>query len=237
MPDLLVTKLTHQGLREWIMTKLGTGTFRVELEERHLDTAILSALQLFSARKPLLCFKGLDVVPEIKTYKIDHDLGYGIHNVEFVQPDPQPSALFYANLLDVAPIKPATMESYDVFLRWRKTFMRITSVKCNWQWDELNQALMIDCPIERTRACYFYHMPRQISQIPLQFIPWFQNYCVAQGKLQLGEIRSKFQGALPGPARDLTMNGDSLKQEALTEIEKLEAQLLSMQGDRPPLVG
>jgi hypothetical protein len=236
MPDLIVRRLTHEGLRETIKTRLGAGTFRVELEERHLDDAILAALQLFGSRKPMIGYAGIDVVPEIKAYKIDHDIGYGIFNVEFVQPDPQPSALFYANLLDVAPIKPATMESYDIFLRWRKSFMRITSVKCSYQWDEINQTLMIDCPIERTRACYMWHQPREIRHIPMQFIPWFNDYCVAKAKLTLGQIRSKFQGQLPGPARDLTLNGDTLKQEAQEEILRLEAQLLNMQGDRPPLV-
>lgn len=228
-----VGKLTYEGLVQYIRDQLGNGIFTVELTQAQIDNSISDALALYSARQPIVCYKALVVSPQIRVYPINHDTGYGIFDVSFVQPDPQPSAIFYANLLDVAPIKVSTMESYDIFLRWRRTFMRVTSVEPNWEWDNLNKLLMVYSPIEQTKACYFWFMPRTIEQIPMQHLNWFKKYSLAKAKDALGKARSKFQGLLPGPARDLNLNGDALQNEAKEEITALEAQLLSIQSDAP----
>jgi hypothetical protein len=232
-----VGRLTYQKLVDYVKQQLGQGIFTVELTQDQIDNCITDALTLYSSRKPMVGYRAITVNPQIKTYKLDHDIGFGIFHVSFVQPDPQPSALFYANLLDVAPVKPASMESYDIFLRWRKTFMRVTSVANRWEYDEMSNSLMIYCPIEQTKACYFWHAPRKIEQIKIQHTNWVKSYTLAKAKDVLGKARSKFQGILPGPARDLNLNGDSLQAEAKEEIATLEASLLTMQGDQPPLIG
>jgi len=234
MAEPTVGKLTYDGLIQYIKDQLGEGIFSVELTQAQIDNSIGDALYLYSARQPLIKFKALIVNPQIKVYKIDHDVGFGIFDVHFVQPDPQPSAIFYANLLDVAPIKVSTMESYDIFLRWRKTFMRVTSVEPNWEWEPTSQSLMVYSPIEQTKACYFWFAPRTVNQIPMQHVNWFRRYATAKAKNTLGKARSKFQGLLPGPARDINLNGDALQQESNEEILALEAQLLSFQSDPPP---
>ena len=232
----VVGVLTYDKLCQYIKSQLGAGIFSVELTQDQIDNCILDALTLFSSRKPIIGYKSIDVSTQIRAYTIDHDIGFGIFNVSFVQPDPQPSAIFYANLLDVAPVKPATMESYDIFLRWRKTFMRVTSVAPRWEWDALNKKLMLYSPIDRTKACYFWHQPRTVAQVPMQHTHWLKKYSLAKAKDVLGKTRSKFQGILPGPARDMNLNGDALQQEAREEIDKLEEQLLSIQGDIPPMI-
>lgn len=236
MPEPVVGRISYESLCNYIKQTLGKGIFEVEITQDQVDNAILDALTLYSARRPLIGYKGITVSPNIRAYDINHDIGYGIFTVQFVQPDPQPSALFYANLLDVAPVKPATMESYDIFLRWRKTFMRITSVAPSWEYDEMNRKLMLYCPIDRTHASYFWHMPRTLCQVPIQHTLWVRKYATAVAKLALGKSRSKFQGILPGPARDLNLNGDALQAEANAEIPILEQQLLSIQGDIPPII-
>jgi hypothetical protein len=228
-----LTRPTLESLRSYIQSCLGQGIFSVELTADQLDNAITDALWLYSSRIPIIGYRGLVTSPDIVAYPISHDIGFGIFDVQFVQPDPKPSALFYANLIDVAPVKPATMESYDIFLRWRRTFMKVTSVANHWQYDEIGKRLMIYSPIQSTKCCYFWHLPRNLDQVKLQHIPWVRKYAVAKAKSVLGKARSKFSGLLPGPARDMNLNGDSLQQEAAEEIQQLETVLLSMQPEVP----
>jgi hypothetical protein len=55
--------------------------------------------------------------------------------------------------------------------------------------------------------------------------PWFQEYCTALAKINLGYIRRKFSnGEILGNAT-IALDGDQLIQEGKEEKEKLEEQL------------
>ena len=53
---------------------------------------------------------------------------------------------------------------------------------------------------------------------------WIRAYAIAMSKMMLGESRSKW-GSLPGPSGGITLNGESLKTEAQTELDRLETEL------------
>lgn len=53
---------------------------------------------------------------------------------------------------------------------------------------------------------------------------WIFKYALACAKESVGEVRAKF-GTIPIPNGEITLNGDSLKQEAQTEKENLVTQL------------
>lgn len=58
---------------------------------------------------------------------------------------------------------------------------------------------------------------------PIYGDSWVQKYALAQTKLLLGAVRSKYSGV--SAPNDLSMNGSDLISQAQTEIEKLEAEL------------
>ena len=58
----------------------------------------------------------------------------------------------------------------------------------------------------------------------LQTKKWIKDYTLAKCKFMLGEARSKFN-TIAGPQGGTTLNGDALKQEALAEMERLEAEV------------
>ena len=63
--------------------------------------------------------------------------------------------------------------------------------------------------------------------------PWIQDYAYSFSKRILGEARSKFS-QIAGPQGGATLNGDTLKQEAQQEMEKLEEDLkLYVDGSSP----
>ena len=54
--------------------------------------------------------------------------------------------------------------------------------------------------------------------------PWIKDYAFAHAKLILAEARGKFT-QIAGPQGGTTMNADQLRQDAQTEIDKLEMEL------------
>jgi hypothetical protein len=60
--------------------------------------------------------------------------------------------------------------------------------------------------------------------------PWVRDYTLAVCKVMLGEARSKF-GNIAGPQGGTTLNGETLKQEGMAMMEKLDQEiLLNMEG-------
>lgn len=231
--DSGVGPLTKSEVRRYIESSLGEQTFKVELSEEQLDNSIKLAIQKFSKRKPMVGFKELKTNPAIKAYSIDHSIGYGIFDVQFVSLV-KPSAIYQMGLLGgVVPIKPRFISDLAEFLTWRETFQRVASTKPMWDYDKIYQKLMIYSPVSY-EVCYFWYAPHRLSTIPMQHHDWILDYSLANAKKILGHVRSKYSGVLPGPARDLNLNGESLLSEAKEEMDALETKLFEMQADRPP---
>jgi len=228
--------LTEAGLIEYVKNELGGGFWKVELSPSQIKLAIQDALKEYSRRIPIEMFGAIALSSTQSKYDFSaQDMGFGIYHVAFVEPDPKPSAIFYANLLDVAPIRTSRFQDYDLFLRWRKTFMKVTSVQPEWFWDPIQKILWIYNPIEQYKASYFWYMPRELATVDLAHERWVEKYVLARSKYMLGVNRSKFQGAIPGPSKDINTDGKEMKEEGTKETEELETQMLSMQIDGPPL--
>ena len=64
--------------------------------------------------------------------------------------------------------------------------------------------------------------------------PWVYDYALARSKYMLGEARSKF-ATIAGPQGGTSLNGDALKVEAQTELDKLETDLLNLVDGQMPM--
>lgn len=229
--DFSVHKYNVQELRDYVRSELGSGLFQVELTDEQINNAITDALLLYGSRVPVIWSRIIPISPDKRMYPLNHDAGYGVFDVEFITDDVRPASVFYMGLLgDQVPLNSVMLADYDTFLRYRKTMMRATSVLPQWDWLETENALMLYAPVFNLQACYYWHMPRKLSEVRLEHQRWIRNYVLAQSKLQLGKTRSKFQGVLPGPAQNLQLNGDTLCAEAREEIKDLEEYLLSIQN-------
>src|ERR1700739_3719158 len=104
MSEPIIGRLNYEGLMSYIKQTLGAGIFSVELTTDQINNAIVDALTLYSSRKPIIRFRSVQINPQIKVYPLDHDIGFGIFDVQWGSPDPEPSALFYSNLLGATPV-------------------------------------------------------------------------------------------------------------------------------------
>lgn len=236
-PDTLpITGYTVDQLKNYIFRQLGGPVWNVELTNQMILDHIQDALSLYSQWVPNIKVGNLILVRGQFKYLQGVNVGLGVAKVDFVEPNPVPTEIFYGNLINPAPLFRTGLDEYDVFLRWRKTWQRVTSIKPDWFYDDMEQALYIHNPIERYQCgifCYFPH--ERTEKLTYTGSDWVKRFSLAKAKLQLGELWMKFSGAIPGPGQNIQL--DQQKREtAQNEVDKLMEQLKGMQLHTPAMI-
>jgi hypothetical protein len=233
-PDSLANKgVGLEQLADYVERQLGAPTWNVELSRQQILDTINDALTLWSIWVPLRRAQSIILVQGQFRYLEGVDVGQGIAEVSFVEPNPVPTEIFYGNLINPAPIFRLGLDEYDTFLRWRKTWMRVTSVQPNWMYDDVDSCLYIHNPIERYMCgviCYFdVTDPRALDSVGSQ---WVKRYSVAKANMLLGQQWMKFSGAIPGPVQNLQLDQERRRMWT-DEMNRLEAELKAMQRSAP----
>lgn len=229
-PDTLpIRGYTMDQLKEYIFRQLGQPVWSVEVTAQQVLDCIQDAMSLFSEWVPLRRPQSLQLVRNQSRYLEGVDVGYGVAQVSFVEPNPVPTEIFYGNLINPAPLFRTGLDEYDTFLRWRKTWQRVTSIMPDWFYDEYEGCLYIHNPIERYMAgviCYFPYPNCQ--SLPPVGARWVKEFALAKARFIQGDLWMKFSGAIPGPVKDIQLDG-TRRDSAAQEMEKLKEQLKGMQ--------
>jgi len=93
---------------------------------------------------------------------------------------------------------------------------------------------MTDVPSETVLLWIYNQKPDSMLLNDYMAFPWLQDYAYSFAKRIVGEARSKF-GSIAGPQGGTTLNGETLKQEAQAEMEKLEEDLKNYVDGAQPL--
>ena len=233
-PDNMPHKgYTADQLINYVLRQLGSPTWEVELTRQQISDCVNDALQLFSTWCPLQRIGNIMLVRGQYRYLQGYDVDQGIVDVHFVEPNPVPTEIFYGNLINPAPLFRLGLDEYDIFLRWRKTWQRVTSVLPNWFYDEGEQALYIHNPIERYQAAIFFYSSYTRTQgLPVYGAQWVKEYALERARFLLGEVWAKFSGAVPGPVQNLQLDQQK-RDRADARLKELREQLKGMQRSTP----
>lgn len=229
-PDTLPLRgYTIDQLKEYIFRQLGQPVWNVEVTAQQVLDCIQDSVALFSEWVPLRKPQAISLLRGQYRYLEGVDVGQGVASVSFVESVPAPTEIFYGNLISPAPIMRTGLDEYDTFMRWRKTWMRVTSVQPDWVYDDAEQVLYIHNPLERFHCgvmCYFPYSNCQ--SLPPIGARWVKEYALAKARFLQGDIWMKFSGAIPGPVKDIQLDNGK-RESALLEMDKLKAQLFGMQ--------
>ena len=236
-PDTLPLKgYTPDQLIDYIFRQLGSPTWEVELTRQQIADGVQDALQTYSIWIPNTRVGNLVLVRGQFQYLQGYDVDQGIVDVQFVEPNPVPTEIFYGNLINPAPLFRLGLDEYDVFLRWRKTWQRVTSVKPDWWYDETEQTLYIHNPIERYQcAVFFYSSYTTTKNLPPVGALWVKQYALEKSRFLLGEVWSKYSGAIPGPIQNLQLDQNK-RTMAEDRLKELMIQLKGMQKSTPVMI-
>jgi hypothetical protein len=229
-PDTLpMTGFTCDQLTDYIFRQLGSPTWQVELTRQQVLDAIQDALQLCGQWRPTIRVGNVQLSRGIFEYLSGANVFLGIADVQFVEPNPVPTELFYGNLINPAPLFRTGLDEYDSFLRWRKVWQRVTSIQPNWFYDDGRKCLYIHNPIERYQAGVFMYAPYDRTQdLDFTGAQWVKEYSLEQARYLYGEVLAKYSGAVPGPLQALVLDQNK-RQNAEERLKALRLKLEGMQ--------
>jgi hypothetical protein len=109
-------------------------------------------------------------------------------------------------------------------------FQRIFAGDLTFLWDEPSRELMITRRIARSEKvileCYMERTEQELL-LDRYCKQYMQNWALAECKMQLGLIRSKFSSGTPGANGPINLNGEMLIAEARQDMTELKEELLN----------
>jgi len=229
-----------QEIFDYVHTMLGGGMVDVELDPIHYETGLKKALTRFRQRSDnsveesyvfltlqldqndYILPKEVTEVRQVFRRSIGSRSGGGDGGTIF-----EPFNLAYTNTYLMASSNMGGLATYELFAQHQELVGRMFGSFIEFKWNTVTKKLTV---LQRPRAdekvlLYVYNY-RPDSQLLDDYmaIQWIKDYTLASCKYMLGEARSKF-ATIAGPQGGSSLNGDALKQEAQTEMEKLETEV------------
>jgi hypothetical protein len=233
----LVTQ--KQEIFDYVNAFLGGGMVDVELDPIHYETGLTKALTRYRMRSDHSVeesYISLKLLEDTNDYILPNEImevnkifrrsvgsrsgggdGSSIYD---------PFNLAYTNTYLLAGSGMGGLATYELFSQQQELVGRMFGSFIEFTWNSTTKKLTI---LQRPRAgeevlmeCYNY---RPDSEILKDYLAkqWIKDYTLASCKYMLGEAREKF-ATIAGPQGGTSLNGASLKAEAQSEMEKLEAE-------------
>jgi len=234
MTDLATKK---QTVFDYVNAMLGGGMIDVELDPIHYNTALSKALAKFRQRSDNAVEESYLFMPTVEdqnTYTLPNEVmevrqifrrsigsrsGGGDGGTNF-----EPFNLAYTNTYLMSSSNMGGLATYDMFSQYQELVGRMFGSFIKFKWNNTSKQLtLLQRPrTEETLMLYAYNYRPDVELLSDYLASqWIKDYTLAICKYMLGEARSKF-ATIAGPQGGSTLNGDSLKNEAMAEIEKLE---------------
>ena len=229
-----------QEVYDYVYNMLGGGMVDVELDPTHYETALTKALTRFRQRSDNSVEESYMFMPTVidaNEYTLPNEVievrrlfrrsigsrtGGGDGGTLF-----EPFNLAYTNTYLLASTNMGGLATYDMFSQYQELVGRMFGSFIEFKWNTTTKKLTL---LQRPRAeetlllyCYNYRPDEQLLDDYLAK-QWLKDYTVATCKYMLGEARSKF-ATIAGPQGGGQLNGDTLKNEAAQEMEKLEQEV------------
>jgi hypothetical protein len=229
-----------QSVFNYVRTLLGDGMIDVELDPNHYEVALEKALGKYRQRAENAVEESYAIlelqedtydyilpnevmeVRELFRRSIGSRSGGGDGGTLF-----EPFNLAYSNTYLLSSTQMGGLSTYYAFAGYQELVGRMFGSFIEFQWNSTTKKLTI---LQRPRSeedlllmVYNYRPDEELLKDYLA-VQWIKDYTLASCKYMLGEARSKF-ATIAGPQGGSTLNGDSLKAEAQTEMDKLEQEV------------
>ena len=238
-------KTKKQEVFKYVELNLGGGMIDVELDPDHYETALKTAFTKFRQRSDNSVEESYMFLPTVidqNDYTLPTEVievrqlfrrsigsrtGGGGGGTLF-----EPFNLAYTNTYLLSSSNMGGLATYNAFAGYQELVGRMFGSFIEFKWNTATKKLTL---LQRPRA------EEEILMQVYNFRPdfellddylaqqWIKDYTLAKCKYMLGEARSKF-ATIAGPQGGSSMNGDALKAEAQSELEKLESDVSTQVG-------
>ena len=229
-----------QEVFDYVFNSLGGGMVDVELDPAHYETAIKDALDRFRQRSDNSVEESYVFLPLVKDQN-DYTLADEIIEVRQIFRRSigsrsgggdggtlfEPFNLAYTNTYLLASSNMGGVATYNMFSQFQELVGRMFGSFIEFKWNTTTKKLTIlQRPRQGEEVLMYVYMYRPDTELFKDYLAkkWIKDYTLAKCKYMLGEARSKFN-TIAGPQGGTTLNGDALKQEAIAEMERLDAEV------------
>jgi hypothetical protein len=236
----------QQQVFDYVKIMLGDGMIEVELDPKHYQIALERALNRFRQRSNNSVEESYAFL-DLKENQNKYILPNEIINVREIgratvgsRGDGQGGTLFepfnlaYTNTYLLRAGAAGGLATYYAFASYQELVGKMFGSFIQFHYDNATHTLTITqrprVDTERVLLHTNNYRPDIVLLNDIYVKPWVRDYTLAVCKVMLGEARSKF-GTINGPQGGTTLNGETLKQEGMAMIEKLDQEiLLNMEG-------
>jgi len=229
-----------QEVFDYVYAMLGGGMVDVELDPVHYETALTKALTRLRQRSDNSVEESylfMETILDQNTYTLPNEVievrkifrrsigsrsGGGDGGTLF-----EPFNMAYTNTYLLSSSNMGGLATYDLFSQYQELVGRMFGSFIEFKWNSVTKEITL---LQRPRAdetlllmAYNYRPDENLLDDYLAK-QWIKDYTLASCKYMLGEARSKF-AQIAGPQGGSALNGDALKAEAVSEMEKLEAEV------------
>ena len=229
-----------QEIFDYVFNSLGGGMVDVELDPAHYETAVKDALDRFRQRSDNAVEESYIFLPLVQDQN-DYTLADEIIEVRQIFRRSigsrsgggdggtlfEPFNLAYTNTYLLARSNMGGVATYNMFSQFQELVGRMFGSFIEFKWNTTTKKLTIlQRPRQGEEVLMYVYMYRPDTELFKDYLAkkWIKDYTLAKCKFMLGEARSKFN-TIAGPQGGTTLNGDALKQEALAEMERLDAEV------------
>ena len=229
-----------QEIFDDVFNSLGGGMVDVELDPAHYETAVKDALDRFRQRSDNAVEESYIFLPLVQDQN-DYTLADEIIEVRQIFRRSigsrsgggdggtlfEPFNLAYTNTYLLASSNMGGVATYNMFSQFQELVGRMFGSFIEFKWNTTTKKLTIlQRPRQGEEVLMYVYMYRPDTELFKDYLAkkWIKDYTLAKCKFMLGEARSKFN-TIAGPQGGTTLNGDALKQEALAEMERLDAEV------------
>ena len=228
-----------QEIFDYVFNSLGGGMVDVELDPAHYETAIKDALDRFRQRSDNSVEESYVFLPLVKDQN-DYTLADEIIEVRQIFRRSigsrsgggdggtlfEPFNLAYTNTYLLASSNMGGVATYNMFSQFQELVGRMFGSFIEFKWNTTKKLTILQRPRQGEEVLMYVYMYRPDSELFKDYLAkkWIKDYTLAKCKYMLGEARSKFN-TIAGPQGGTSLNGDALKQEAIAEMERLDAEV------------
>lgn len=241
---LLGQRMDDAQLKTWILRRLGAPLLKIELTEEHLQDAVMNALHWYAAKKGFIRQYKLPLVPNQTQYDLDPvvdvvtDVIFPLTTYDLT-PLNSPWAWAWPNESIGMPLNGfyngfygsngdtgGVVSSFSQVAQYTDMARRVFNGELEWRQEDRQLYIL-----PRSNNVYYpeaivYYTTRLFTLLDLneRDHDLVKRYALAQAKLDLGRIRSKYDG-YPTAQGSVGLDGGVLIQEGQTEVEALNVEI------------
>ena len=234
--DTLVAK---QEIFDYVKARLGDGMIEVELDPKHYEMAFTTSIDKFRQRSSNSVEESygfLELQGDVQTYTLPAEVirvnqiyrrTVGGASSSEGGTNFDPFELAYTNVYLLQTGRIGGLATYNMFAGYQELVARMFGGFVNFHFEQPTRKLTIHRRQRSKETVLISQSNYRPDFILLQDIyakPWIREYTLAVCKFTLGEARSKFN-TIAGPQGGGSLNGDTLKNEATQEMQKLEQEI------------